>query len=60
VLVLRGSGRIPSGPGLRLTPVGRGRLTSSLLFGDAIPPTKNAIAKARLRAHSDRQGPGAE
>jgi MFS family permease len=48
VLVLRGSGRIPSGPGLRLTPVGRGRLTSSLLFGDAIPPTKNAIAKARL------------
>jgi hypothetical protein len=29
-------------------PVGRAQLTSSLLFGDAIPPTKNAIAEARL------------
>jgi hypothetical protein len=48
VLVLRGSGRIPSGPGLRLVPIGRGQLTSSLLFGDAIPPTKNALAEARL------------
>jgi hypothetical protein len=48
VLVLRGSGRIPSGPELRLVPVGRAQLRSSLLFGDAIPPTKNAIAEARL------------
>ena len=48
VLVLRRAGRIPSGAGLRIVPVGRGQLTSSLLFGDAIPPTKNAIATAQL------------
>src|SRR5262245_11633108 len=48
VLVLRRAGRIPNGPGLRLLPAGRGRLTSSLLFGAAIPTTKNAIATARL------------
>ena len=48
VLVLRGTGRIPSGDRLRLLPVGRGQLRSSTLFGDAIPPTKNAISEKAL------------
>ena len=42
VLRIRGRGRIPNAPRLRLVPVGRGALVSSVLFGDAIPPAKNA------------------
>lgn len=37
VLVIRGGGRIPSGPGLRLIPVGKGDVVTPTLFGDAVP-----------------------
>ena len=37
VLVIRGGGRIPNSPGLRLVPVGRGDVVSPTLFGDAVP-----------------------
>jgi hypothetical protein len=37
VLVIRGGGRIPDMPGLRLVPVGKGDVVSPTLFGDAVP-----------------------
>ncbi|HEY6150781.1 MAG TPA: hypothetical protein VIW19_09695, partial [Gaiellaceae bacterium] len=37
VLVVRGGGRIPHSPGLRLVPVGTGDVVSPVLFGDAVP-----------------------
>jgi hypothetical protein len=54
VLRVRGSGPLPSVPGLRLVSVGRGDLTSSTLFGDAIPPAENALGEAELSAHFQR------
>jgi hypothetical protein len=37
VLIVRGGGRIPDVPGLRLVPVGHGDVVSATLFGDAVP-----------------------
>jgi hypothetical protein len=37
VLVIRGGGRIPNVPGLRLVAVGEGDLRTAVLFGDAVP-----------------------
>jgi hypothetical protein len=44
VLQLRGSGRLPRG----FVVVGRGRLTSTALFGDAVPANRNELERARL------------
>lgn len=54
VLRVRGSGSLPNVQGLRLVPVGRGDLTSSTLFGDAIPPAKQALTEAELSPHFER------
>lgn len=56
VLQLRGGGRIPNAPGLRLVVVGRGDLRTSLLFADAIPPARNARYRATLSEHYRRAG----
>lgn len=47
VLQLR-DGRIPNMPGLRLVVVGRAELTSDVLFGDAVPPTREALPPTRF------------
>ena len=44
VLRLRGEGAIPYAPGLRLVEVGTATLRSSVLFGDFLAPTDNALA----------------
>ena len=44
VLRLRGEGPIPNAPGLRLVEVGTATLRSSVLFGDFLSPTDNALA----------------
>jgi hypothetical protein len=41
VVRLRGEGRIPNAPGLRLVEVGEATLSSPLLFGDFLAPTEN-------------------
>jgi hypothetical protein len=57
VLRLRGVGRLPDVPGLRVVQVGTGTLRSRQLFGDFLTPTDNALADAELApslAESDR------
>ena len=48
VLRLRGAGRIPNAPGLRLVEVGTATLRSRQLFGDFLEPTDNATADAEV------------
>lgn len=48
VVQIRGRGALPDAPGLRIVRVGRGDLVSTALFGDAIPPARNARAEAAL------------
>ena len=48
VVELRGGGRLPDAPGLRLVRVGRGDFRSTTLFGDAIAPAKSASSEASL------------
>lgn len=48
VLRLRGAGRLPDAPGLRLVEVGTGTLRSRQLFGDFLEPTDNATADAEV------------
>jgi hypothetical protein len=48
VLRLRGEGRLPDVPGLRVVQVGTATLRSSQLFGDFLAPTDNALADAEL------------
>ena len=57
VLRLRGRGRLPDVPGLRVVQVGTATLRSRQLFGDFLPPTDNALADAELApalARADR------
>jgi hypothetical protein len=57
VLRLRGEGRLPDVPGLRVVQVGTGTLRSRQLFGDFLAPTDNALADAEVApalARSDR------
>ena len=46
VVELRGGGRLPNAPGLRLVRVGRGDFRSTTLFGDAIAPAGSASSEA--------------
>jgi hypothetical protein len=46
VLRLRGRGRLPDAPGLRLVEVGTATLVSQQLFGDFLAPTDQATADA--------------
>ena len=48
VVRLRGVGRLPDVPGLRVVQVGTGTLRSRQLFGDFLAPTDNALADAEL------------
>lgn len=48
VLRLRGTGRLPDVPGLRVAVVGTATLRSRQLFGDFLAPTDNALADAQL------------
>ena len=48
VLRLRGRGRLPDAPGLRVVEVGAATLRSRQLFGDFLAPTDNALADAEL------------
>jgi hypothetical protein len=48
VLRLRGRGKLPNVPGLRLVEVGRASLPSRVLFGDFLAPTDNALADAEV------------
>ena len=48
VLRLRGRGRLPDVPGLRVVEVGTATLRSRQLFGDFLAPTDNALADAEL------------
>jgi hypothetical protein len=48
VLRLRGAGRLPNAPGLRLVEVGTASLRSSQLFGDFLAPTDNALADREI------------
>ena len=48
VVRLRGAGRLPDVPGLRVVEVGRATLRSRQLFGDFLAPTDNALADAQL------------
>jgi hypothetical protein len=48
VVELRGGGKLPNTPGLRLVRVGRGDFRSTTLFGDAIAPAKSASSEANL------------
>jgi hypothetical protein len=48
VLRLRGEGRLPQPPGLRLVEVGEAVLKSRILFGDFLTPTDNALAAAEV------------
>jgi hypothetical protein len=57
VLRLRGVGRLPDVPGLRVVQVGTASLRSRQLFGDFLAPTDNALTDAALApalAESDR------
>ena len=65
VLRLRGVGRLPDVPGLRIVEVGRASLRSRVLFGDFLEASDNALGAARLapalrtagRYHSPPPGP---
>src|SRR5262245_43233732 len=46
VLRLRGSGRLPNAPGLRIVPVGTATLRSRQLYGDFLRSTDAAVADA--------------
>ena len=48
VLRLRGEGRVPEPPDLRLVEVGSAALRSRVLFGDFLAPTDNALADAEV------------
>jgi hypothetical protein len=48
VVRLRGEGRIPNTPGLRLVEVGEATLSSPLLFGDFLAPTENDKSRVAL------------
>jgi FtsX-like permease family protein len=48
VLRLRGQGRLPDVPGLRVVQVGTAVLRSRQLFGDFLVPTDNALADAEV------------
>ena len=48
VLRLRGKGRLPDVPGLRVVQVGTAALRSRQLFGDFLSPTDNALAEAQI------------
>ena len=48
VLRLRGEGRLPDAPGLRVVEVGTASLRSRQLFGDFLAPTDNALADAQV------------
>jgi hypothetical protein len=48
VVRLRGEGRIPNAPGLRLVEVGEATLSSPVLFGDFLAPTENDTSRAAL------------
>jgi len=48
VLRLRGAGRLPDLPGLRVVQVGTATLRSRQLFGDFLAPTDNALADRQL------------
>ncbi|HEU4449041.1 MAG TPA: FtsX-like permease family protein [Gaiellaceae bacterium] len=48
VVRLRGEGRLPDAPGLRVVAVGEATLTSPILFGDFIAPTENERGRAAL------------
>ena len=48
MLRLRGRGRLPNAPGLRVVEVGTATLRSRQLFGDFLAPTDNALADAEL------------
>jgi hypothetical protein len=50
VLQLRGRGRLPDAPGLRLARVGRAELPSARLFGDAIRPARTGRAASEVSA----------
>ncbi len=57
VVRLRGEGRLPDVPGLRVVQVGTATLRSRQLFGDFLAPTDNALADAELApalSRSDR------
>ncbi len=57
VLRLRGVGKLPDVPGLRVVQVGTATLRSRQLFGDFLAPTDNALADAELApalSRSDR------
>ena len=48
MLRLRGEGRLPDVPGLRIVQVGTASLRSRQLFGDFLSPTDNALEDAEL------------
>lgn len=48
VVLLRGRGRLPRPPGLRIVVVGRGVLRTTALFGDAVPAERNQLERAAL------------
>ena len=48
VLRLRGEGKLPDVPGLRIVQVGTASLRSRQLFGDFLAPTDNALEDAEL------------
>lgn len=48
VVRIRGQGRIPNAPGLRLVEVGTAAVTSPVLFGDFIAPAENEQDRAAL------------
>ncbi|MGH3023558.1 MAG: hypothetical protein ACRDNI_07885 [Gaiellaceae bacterium] len=48
VVRLRGEGRIPNVPGLRLVEVGQAAVTSPVLFGDFIAPAENDRSRVAL------------
>jgi hypothetical protein len=55
VVQLRGDGRLPAAPGLRLVRVGRGTLRSPALFGDAVPAERNELERAQLAPRLQRR-----
>jgi len=48
VVLVRGGGRLPRPPGLRIVVVGRGVLRTTALFGDAVPAERNQLERAAL------------
>lgn len=48
VVLVRGGGRLPQAPGLRIVVVGRGVLRTTTLFGDAVPAERNQLERAQL------------